>query len=521
MGDLLLQVKIILWKVMHFRWSALAISSTIMVLGWTVVFLLPDNYQVRSTVYVDTESMLKPLLKGLAIDDTVKEQAAIMMRRTLLSRPNIEKVIIQTDLDLSVSDDREMEKLVNDLATKITISGHADKRRPDANLYKIQYTSTNPELAYKVVDALLDVFLESTLGIARQGSSSAARFMSRQISDYKTRLEDSDEAVKKFNIKHAGLLPNEKSNFYNRVYSARTELMDAELTQKELSFIVSQLTQQIKGVNKETLAATTARTDRNLSSKITEMDLQLRELKVRYTDDHPDVVAVLASIDGLRAQIAKNKSENNLNSTDEVFIENPVYQELTVLLASTQAELAVLNARVGEYQHRMTNLQSQLKTIPEIEAKYTALIRDYTTLSDTYQQLVKRKESALISEDAERSGDTVQFRVIEPPKTPLAPIGPHRPIFLLAVLGIGLGAGIGFAVLMAEIKGAIYSKQRLIDTFSAPILGVVSMTWSLEQLTKKRRDIFGLIGCLFTIAAVFIFLLVYQIMVIGLPLGNS
>ncbi|MBV1960484.1 MAG: hypothetical protein KUG52_00725 [Immundisolibacteraceae bacterium] len=517
MDDLLLQIKVVLWKVMHFRWSAIAIMSTILLIGWTVVSILPDKYQVKSTVYVDTQSMLRPLLKGLAVDDTVKEQAAIMMRRTLLSRPNIEKVILQTDLDLTVTNDKQMERLVTSLVNGITISGHADKRRPDTNLYRIAYSHESPETAYKVVDALLDVFLESTLGIARQGSSSASKFMSRQISDYKGRLESSDEAVKQFNIKYAGLLPDETSTFYNRVALANTQLDEARLGRRELEFKAQQLQEQLKGVNKEISAATAAQTDRSLSTRISALELQLAELRVHFTDDHPDVASILASIKGLNTQAEENASTKT--NSEGVMIENPVYQETSILLGQTRAELAVLTARVEEYQARVDQLQSKVEIIPQIEAEYTALIRDYNIISKTYQELVQRKESALISEDAERSGDTVQFRVIEPPKIPLTPIGPNRPIFLTAVLAIGAMAGIGLAMLMAEIKGAIYSKNKLVDIFSAPVLGEVSMTWNSDQLLSKKRDIFGLAAALLLITAIFLILIYYQINIVGLPLG--
>ena len=202
MGELLYQLKVILWKVMHFRWVAVAVTSLVLITGWITVFLLPDQYEVKSTVYVDTQSVLKPLLKGLAVDDTVKEQAALLMRRTLLSRPNIEKVILQTDLDLTVDNDKQMERLILSLGSGITVSGHGDKRRPDANIYRLTYSSADPQMTFRVVDALLDVFLESTLGMTRQDSSSASRFMSKQIQDYKNRLEAADETVKQFKIKH-------------------------------------------------------------------------------------------------------------------------------------------------------------------------------------------------------------------------------------------------------------------------------------------------------------------------------
>lgn len=341
--------------------------------------------------------------------------------------------------------------------------------------------------------------------------------MSQQIDDYRRRLDAADEAKKQFKIKHSGLLPDEQSNFYRKVATVKNQLQTAKLEQKELEFKAIQLAEQLSGVNRETKAATAARDDRSVAARIEELQYLLRNYRVSYTDDHPDVIATLAAIEGLESQV-DNDITPRAKQSSHATIENPVYQGLSVLLGETKAELAASNARVEEYQRRLAELQPQIETIPQIETEYMALIRDYNVISGTYQQLIQRNESAMIAEDAQRTGDTVQFRIIDPPTIPLTPIGPHRPILLSGILLLGIGAGVGIAVLMAEIKGAIYTKNRLIDTFSAPVLGEVSMTWSSAQLKTKKRDIFGVIGCVAAIIIVFTALIYYQLQIVGLPL---
>ena len=73
------------------RWLVLGIAWPICLAGWIAVALLPSKYVATARVYVDTETLLSPLLKGMAVDVDMNQQVEVM-QRTLLSRPNLQKV---------------------------------------------------------------------------------------------------------------------------------------------------------------------------------------------------------------------------------------------------------------------------------------------------------------------------------------------------------------------------------------------------------------------------------------------
>ena len=56
-------------------------------IGFVYVAALPDVYESKAVVYVDSRSILKPLLRGLTIQ-TNPQQEIEMMAKTLLSRSN-------------------------------------------------------------------------------------------------------------------------------------------------------------------------------------------------------------------------------------------------------------------------------------------------------------------------------------------------------------------------------------------------------------------------------------------------
>jgi len=121
MQDVLAQLFSYLWGVWRHRWLAMIVAWIVAIGGWIWVWQLPESYVARARVYVDTNTVLKPLLAGLAIQPNMESRIGLLSR-TLLSRPNLEKLMRMTDLDLQVTTAREKDELLNDLSKAISLS---------------------------------------------------------------------------------------------------------------------------------------------------------------------------------------------------------------------------------------------------------------------------------------------------------------------------------------------------------------------------------------------------------------
>jgi len=123
--------------------------------------------------------------------------------------------------------------------------------------------------------------------------------------------------------------------------------------------------------------------------------------------------------------------------------------------------------------------------VPEVEAELARLNRDYDVTREKYLELVQRRETATLSEQADRTG-TVKFEVIEPPSAPLDPVSPNRPRLLLVVLFAGLAVGAGIAWLLNQLKPVFHTARSLAEITGLPVLGAVSRTW-LDRHRQRRR----------------------------------
>src|ERR1700727_2304621 len=97
----------------RFRWIALIIAFIVALIGWAVVFALPDRYEADARVFVDTRTGLKRDLQGLTIDQNV-DAPINYVRQSLLEGPQLERIAKQTGVLLpSVTDERAKAQVLD------------------------------------------------------------------------------------------------------------------------------------------------------------------------------------------------------------------------------------------------------------------------------------------------------------------------------------------------------------------------------------------------------------------------
>jgi polysaccharide chain length determinant protein (PEP-CTERM system associated) len=465
----------------RYRWYMMLVAWVGCIVGWGFIQQLPDEYEASARIHVDTQTILQPLLRGLAVS-TNTEQRVRLVTRTLLSRPNLEKLARMTDLDLLATTPMEKEKLLDDLGKDITIG--TDAREQD--IYRVSYSDSDPDLAKRVVQSLLTTFVESALGGSRQDSNNAQEFLDQQIKEYEGKLVAAEQRLADFKRTHVGMMPGSQDEYYNQLRSAQTALQEAQLALHEAQNQREQIAQQREDDEDSYLMYTelVPQSGSALDMRIQNLNEQLDNLLIRYTERHPDVIEIKNMIATLEE---KRKEELALmDDLDMGPAGDPVYQQMKLQLAQADANVASLKTRVGEYQDRVNQLQKMVDTIPTIEAEYQQLNRDYGVHQANYQQLLASREQASMSEQMEMSGDQIQFRVVDPPRVPLTPSAPNRPLLMSGVLVLSLAAGIALAFLLYLLRPTFDNPQAVINYLGRPVLGAVSMIYD-EAWGRKRR----------------------------------
>ena len=484
MAEITSQILNLLKAIGKYRWHAVIIAWVVALAGWLVVYKLPNQYEASARVYVDTQSILKPLLSGMTMLPNL-EQQVLFMRRTLISRPNVERVVREVDLDVKATDAKQMNKLVDDMMANIKIAG---TERDD--IYTISYTGTSAREGKDVVQAFLTIFVEGSFGNKKQDSEKAVQFIDDQIRSYEERLAAAENSLKEFKIRHIGMLPSEGADYGTRMVATNEGLSQARLELAEAEQARNAIRRQISGGGSGKRPSPIF-VDPELDERIANVNKTLDTLRTQYTEQHPDIVANRRLLEQLRERRAE-AAKNTKPSMDPGASYSPMLQQLTVQLSDAEARVASLQARVAEYSGRVGRLRGQGEQVPEIEAQLARLNRDYEVNRENYQKLVERRESAKLSGDLSSATDMLTFRVIDPPTAPNIPSGPNRLRLFSLVFVAALLAGLAGAFLLSQLRPTFLSQAALRDATGLPILGSVSMNWTAEQTVLRKRRLLAL-----------------------------
>ncbi|TRX57951.1 XrtA system polysaccharide chain length determinant [Thalassomonas sp. M1454] len=467
-------------------------------IGWVGVSTLPDQYEASARVYVDTQSLLRPLMKGLMVETDPNTQIRLMIK-TLLSRPNLERITRMTDLDLTAKDSEEFERLIIRLKDKIKIDSAGRE-----NIYTLSISENDPQLAKNIVQAALSVFIENTLGETRSDTDTAQQFLQQQISEYEQRLILAEKRLTEFKQKYSGIMPDNSNGFYAALDNAKRLLKATNLqlleTQTRLSSAKSQLVKEnsLKSQLSDNVIEQDSITT-TYDDSIISLQANLDNLLISYTEKHPDVREMTRRLTELKS-LRRKEIENYYANTDadteggSSTNKSQVYQAMKIQVNQLESEVASLRVRSQDYQNQVDELNTKIHILPEIEAELVGLNRDYDINKNKYEELLSRRETASLAKQADATSDKIQFRVIDPPRAPLEPTGPYRILLSLAVLVIGIGAGIGAAILMIQLNPKVISATQLNRSTNLPIFGVIAASENLHlrAIYKKQTRRFHL-----------------------------
>jgi uncharacterized protein involved in exopolysaccharide biosynthesis len=423
-----------------------------MLLGSTYVIGLPDQYEVSSRIYVDAESLMGPVLKGIAFQDDPTQQLAVM-QATLLSRPNLLKVARSAgDLEAQ-NNEVQSEGVLNRISSNTTVEVTG------SSLFKITYIDQDPRRAKAIVQAFLDIFVENNRGKDRDDMENVRSFIDKQIAGYEAQLRATEKRKADFRAKYSDIIPSSGAPYAERLEKARAEVDEASA---ELAAARNRKDRFAERLEKAPqLSKGNSPEDEDDEDKdptvtsVVELRAELNKKLGIYTDQHPDVIA-------LKRQLASLEAQN------------------------TDSGIAVSEQRLAAAKDALKRLQDMASSAPLLEAQMADMNRDYDILKQKYDELRVRAESARISQDAKDNAEAGRFRIVEPPHVPVAPSGPKRSLFLIAVLCASIGGGIGIAWLLSEMDDSFATPQRLRETFDLPLLGTVC--WIPSEADKAKRS---------------------------------
>jgi uncharacterized protein involved in exopolysaccharide biosynthesis len=368
------------------------IITTIAAFFWSIN--LPKVYEASTLILVENRKLLNPLIQGIAVTTSVQEQMS-SLREEILSWPRLVQLIERLELDKDPEGPKSIEVLLRRLKETITVNMNKN------NMIIISYEDQDPRQAQKVVLALSDILITSNRSSQSADAEGAIDFIKEQLDDYRLKLEESEAALRQFKEAYTISLP----------VAAR------------------------------------------VNEQIIDLEIELNQLLIENTEEHPSVVALRKKI-----ELLKGEREKELSRME--------------------------NQGIGV---RDDDFQAIAYSVPRQEQELARLKRDTEVNAGLYEQLLQRYESAKISKRLDTSEEGTRFRVIEPPRLPYKPIKPNVPRIIIFGCALGLGLGAGIVFLLEVANSSFRSVEEAKKALPLPILGSIA-TIDRERMEKAYES---------------------------------
>ena len=438
------------------------------VLAWAFIALMDPKYEGVARVSVDSNRILKPLLKGIAVQPDV-DQRVKLLSQTLLNRPNLEKLAEISGLDKQAKTDEEYEELIDDLGDDVKLEG----TRRKSSIYEVSYAHKDPVVAKTLVQGVLDVFVQSALNEDVSDTQFTQVFLDDQKNYYETELVAADTRLAEFKRLHFGMLPDDREKKEVKLDDFKEAILEGQqslsVAKSKLQLYKQKLDQNPKSLVRRNSSSASMQT---VDGLLAEQRSELTSLQVQYTDEYPSIQQLKKSIRELEQQ-KRALSSNAENGGSFRTVVNPIYEELNQEYTLAEIEVAAIERQILDDQLSAERLEATLDSMPDVATEYNKILRGNESLLKSYHEILKSRESARISKQIGADEEDVNFKVVDPPFVSSSPVGPGKLILGLAAF-VALGAiGIAVAFVVAQFSPVFYDIPTIEARTGRTVIGTV------------------------------------------------
>lgn len=462
-------------------WAILVVFSLLFAGIMSIVMSLPNLYTASASILVEGQQIPQDYVRTTVTMGL--ERRLQILSGEILSRTQIQQLVQQFDLYKDLRDKEAPEAVI--IAAMRRDVGIEVKGRGGDNtvVFEVSYTGADPQKAMDVASSLAALYIEGNRKIREGQTEETSRFLQSESDKVEKRLQEKEQEVLEYKRRHMGEIPEQLN----------ANVATLSVLQKQLEVIADNLS---RARERQNILNRAAEADASLGllersnaqlpgeTPLVALKRQLRELKIRFSDKHPDVIRLKQQIAAAEEEIQKQTSV----SGDATTPTSPPTRLSAVELeqASLNGQITNLTAQMAKVQGEIEVYKQRIENTPKREQELVALTRDYNAAKDLYASLSRRLEEAKLADNLEQRQKAERFRLLEPAVHPQQPAGPKRLRLLFLGCALSLGCGIAAAVLWEMLDTSIHRMEDLKTLTTAPILGVIPRIMTEGDLRASR-----------------------------------
>lgn len=330
------------------------------------------------------------------------------------------------------------------------------------------------------------MFMEQNISSREKQVRDTSEFLTQQLAEAKTSLDQQDAKLAQFKRQYLGSLPEEQQSNLSLLAGMNSQLdattQSLSRAQQDKTFNESLLGQQEAVWKTSPLGTQNADT---LDQQLASLQEQLGGLLAKYTPEHPDVIKLKAQIEDVKRKIAAGPEPKSNAPAPR---ETPQIQQLRAKIKQDDLSIADLTKHQAQIQEQIRLLQSHVQSSPMVEQQLKELTRNYQTALDSYNDLLKKQQKSSMATDLEHQQQGETFRVLDPPSLPIAPSFPKKAVFVGGGFGGGFALGIAILYLLAMGDKGMYTERDVELCLKLPVLTIVP---NFESSLKNQPAVMG------------------------------
>jgi polysaccharide biosynthesis transport protein len=464
------------------RWWFFVPVALSIVVGALLVWKLPRTYQATATIAVSAARVAPNLVGSVEVDrqDLMRAVSQQLMSRSVLERTaRLERLDAEASLDVAIGFMRsKISVSLPDSITPGAASAAASQLSADQkaqlDTYFVSYVDDSAEGAQRIVNRLVQVFVEENSKAREIRAQDTSQFIEGQLRASEARLAALEARLRQTKESYMGRLP-EQTNANLAMVSALQQQLESNATatrgeQDRLSILERQIEAMQQGAE-EALAGVRG-SPGDVAARAMTLRGELAEAQLTFTDKHPEVIRLREELANAEKAAAAERARP---AADRIAVlnANPEYRQLVkdrettkLRIAELQRQSATVSAQVGTYR-------SRVEAAPRVEQQMVSLQREYDLERAAYGELTQKNQAALLNEEIQRKQGGEQFAVLVPAGLPSEPFKPKPMRVLLMALAAGLVLGAAGVTGREYLDRSVHDARGLRAEFELPVLAEI------------------------------------------------
>lgn len=488
-SDLILPFRSAISRYWHVSWApALVLTSLVLFFCMRV----PSYYVSDVLISVQQQKVTVKMVESPSKDEQGERLQALIFE--MISRPRLLNIIDQFKLYPELQGVRGREEALQRLHSAISIDSEESRTTGQklSQTFRLSFTHQDPKVAYEVTKAISNLFIDESILSTKGETEGTVEFLDAQLRSARQKLETMEQQVQGFVRQNFGKLPEHLEAAVARLESAQSQLATN-------SQLITAKTQKLEFLRQELkLESRTAPVFSDGSSgsssgdpadSLAQLESALVVLRSKYSDQHPDVIAAKARIQALRSRLGAgggkgdDKAPKVATTTRNTSEARSVRREI----ADIESELTSLNQENTHLKKSIEELEEDIKEMPIKEQELIKIRRDYDNTKANYERLSAAREEAVLQRDLVTSQKGTQFRIVDPPATPMMPAGPPRMIISGVGIALGLVVLLGLPLALYFTNSAFKFRDEVESELGINVIGIIPPMETPRALMQSRR----------------------------------